>query len=656
MCGIAGILSPTRPDARQIARISGLIAHRGPDGDGVWQQDDVTLIHRRLGILDLEHGEQPMSSACGTVTLVYNGEIYNYPSLRREMEASGCRFRTHCDTEILLHLYLAHGAPFVSRLRGMFAFAIWDDRKRQLLLARDHVGQKPLFYGQSGDSFVFGSEIKAISGGGKRPPEIDLDGVWHHLGLRFCPGEMTLFRGIKKLRPGHQLVYRPDDRSVEIRRYWHLDYGRKTTIGFDDAVDQLQTLLDETIDQHFLSDVPVGSFLSGGVDSSLVSALAARQCDGPFPTFSIGVTDGDFSELPFARQASDTIGSQHHEFQVQADLMLLLPDIVWHMEEPGDPHAVGLFLLSRMARPHIKVAMGGDGGDEVFGGYSRYTRSGILAAYQIIPRLVRRQLLSPMLGFLPESFSYYSLASKARWVHEMSLLKGATRQYHSMTFFRFPDSRRRFLFSQQARQQLENPDTAGWIAEHYDSASVHNPVDRILYAEQMTRLPEHYLLIADRMSMAHGLELRAPLVDKRVLEFSATLPPQFKIRGGQLKIILRTLAKRFFPDQLVDRKKLGFGFPMARWFRSSLAEFVRQALHEATIFETGLLERKYVEQLVHEHQSGAMDHNFRIWYILNLEVWYRLFIRGESRETVRDGLSRLLHDYAPDYRKPPTTR
>lgn len=649
MCGIAGIISSTPPDAARIASVSASIAHRGPDGEGCWQKDNVTLIHRRLSIVDIEHGDQPMLSACGTLALVYNGEIYNYPQLRKQLEERGCRFRTNCDTEILLHLYLIEGEEFVSRLRGMFAFAIWDDSKQQLLMARDHIGQKPLFYTQRGGSFAFASEIKALNATGIHSLQIDQECLWHHLGLRFCPGEMTLFDGVKKLRPGHLLIYRPDSQSTEIRRYWQLAYDQKSKIGLDEAVDGLQALLDETVDQHFLSDVPVGSFLSGGVDSSTVSALAARHSDVQLPTFSIGVTDGDFSELPFAREASETINSKHREFKVDADLMLLLPDIVWHMEEPGDPHAVGLYLLSQLARPHIKVVLGGDGGDEVFGGYSRFTRSNVLTAYQFVPRTLRRSLIAPLLKHLPESYSYYSLSSKANWVHEMSMLQGASRHYHAMTFFRFSDRHRRGLVSQTVQRDLENADSSRWIAEHYDSASVHDPVDRVLFAEQMTRMPEHYLLVADRMSMAHGLEMRAPLVDRNVLEFAAGLPCNYKIRGSQLKIILRTLAKRFYSKQMIDRRKLGFGFPMARWFRGPLASFVQEAVNQAAIFETGLLDATYANRLISEHQSGAIDHNFRIWNILNLEVWYRLFVLGESRDDVRYWISELLQQYAPNY-------
>ncbi len=642
MCGIAGIVSKHPIDVTRAERMSAALAHRGPDDQGQWESDGVCLVHRRLSIVDIEAGHQPMRSTNGRLTVVFNGEIYNYPKLRADLEQQGRRFLTHCDTEVLLHLYEVYGMDLVTHLRGMFAFAIWDAKQRVLQLARDHVGQKPLFYLHSGSTFAFASEIKALLQSGLVTPSVNWEALWHHAGLRFCPGDTTLFDQVKKLPPGHRLSMRPDSGTIHIERYWQLDYTKKENLSFEEATDRLETLLDETVEQHLLSDVPVGSFLSGGADSSLVSALAVRHAGDNFPTFSIGVTDGDFSELPFARQAAERIKSCHHEFKVEADLMLLLPEIIWHMEEPCDPHAVGMYLLSRLARPHVKVAIGGDGGDEAFGGYTRFTRSRILSAYSLLPLPFRRQFMAPLLRHIPESYSYYSLASKARWVHAMSMVEGAERQYRTLTFFCFPEAERDRLFTETAKQNMDDPHTARWIAMHHNSPAADQEVDRLLYTEQMTRMPEHFLHIADRMSMAHGLELRAPLVDYRVLEFAARLPAKYKLRPGQLKIILRTLAKRFFPADLIDRKKLGFGFPMARWFKGPLAPFIRSVLTEAQIFETGCLDRRYALELLDAHQSGRVDHNFKILNLLNMEIWYRLFILAEPVSVVRDWIAKRL--------------
>ena len=642
MCGIAGIISTNPEDHAHHDLMSAAIAHRGPDSDGMWQDDGVTLVHRRLSVIDVEHGQQPMLSEDGKLIVIFNGEIYNYPQLRSRLEADGTVFRTHCDTEVLLHLYRKHGSDMVKHLRGMFAFAIWNRDRQVLTLARDHLGQKPLFYWSNGSTFVFASEMKAIFASGLVTPEVSLEGLWHHTGLKFCPGDGTLFNRIRKVKPAHTLVVKPASQEISDDRFWQLDYRQKKSLSFNSAVDELYDLLDDTVHQHLLSDVQLGCFLSGGVDSSTVTAFASRHTEEPLRTFSIGVEDGDFSELPFARRAAEILDTHHTEFKVSADLMLLLPDIIWHMEEPGDPHAVGLFLLSRLARRHVKVAIGGDGGDECFGGYTRFSCSPLLSAYNAIPQVVRQHIISPMFRHIPESFSYYSLASKARWAHELSMLTGADRHYHAMSFFRFPEQQRRQLFAEVAQSGISDSDTVRWIAEHFNSPLINDEVDRRLYAEQMTRMPEHYLLIADRMSMAHGLELRAPLVDYRLSEFSASLPCSYKIRSNQLKIILRSVAKRFFPTELIDRRKLGFGFPIARWFKGPLAGFIKNVMDDSRILDTGWFHRDYVDALLHEHQTGRIDHNFRIWNILNLEVWYRLFICGDSRETVHAWLGENL--------------
>ncbi len=642
MCGIAGAVTAAAPDERTLRRMSEAIAHRGPDSQGRWQAPGVSLLHRRLSILDLEAGQQPMESADGRFVVCFNGEIYNYPQLRRHLEARGRRFRTHCDTEVLLHLYDERGPDMLKPLRGMFAFALWDVGRRCLFLARDPLGQKPLFYWQSGGELVFGSEIKAILASERVTPELDLDALWHHTSFRFCPGDITLFAGIRKLPPGHCVLFDPSAGTMPVARYWDLDPGGKQALSWSEAVDGLHMLLDSTVQGHLLSDVPVGAFLSGGVDSSLVAALARRQTRDPLQTFSIGVTDSDFSELPYARSAAATLGTDHHEFQVEADLLLLLPDIVWHMEEPSDPHAVGLYLLSQHTRKHVKVVVGGDGGDEVFGGYTRYTDSPLIRAYNALPELLRRHLTAPLLARLPESYSYFSLASQARWVHETSLLAGAARHYAKMTFFRFSDQQRARLFTDAAQQRLENPDSIRWIAAHYDRGENVHPIDRMLYAEQMTRLPEHYLLITDRMSMAHGLESRVPLVDAQVVEYAASLPTHYKIKGSELKRVLRRVAGRYFTPEFLNRRKQGFGFPMARWFRDELGGFIHRALADSLLVQEGLFDPDYVQTLLREHQSGRRDHNFRLWSLLNLEVWFRLFIRADTRDAVRHWIRALL--------------
>ena len=659
MCGIAGVISPERIDDREVESIGESIRHRGPDGEGVWRGGtagrQIVLVHRRLSIIGLADGQQPMAGADGRCVLVYNGEIYNYPELRRDLESRGVAFRTHCDTEVLLHLYDRYGPGMVDHLRGMFAFALWDARTSSLFCARDHLGQKPFFFvhDPARRLFAFASEIKALPAGKVVEPRLDLDCLWHHTGLRFCPGDTTLLAGVRKLRAGERAVYSPAGGTLRIDRYWTLDYRLKETWSFDEALDRLESVLDRSVDAHLLADVPTGGFLSGGIDSSTVAALAVRHRGRDWPTFSIGVGDGDFSELPAARLAAATIGSNHREQRVDPDLFLMLPDILWHLEEPGDPHAVGIWLLSQMARPHVKVALGGDGGDEAFGGYTRFSRSRFLDGYAAIPRMIRTRLLAPLIRLLPDSYSYYSIASQARWVHEMSLRRGAGRQALALTFFRFTDAERRQLFTPEALAAVGDPDTDRFIAEFHDSDACDSELDRMMYTEQMTRMAEHDLRIADRMSMAHSLEMRAPIMDREVTTFAARLPAAYKIRPGRLKIILRELCRRFYPDEFVDRRKYGFGFPMARWYAGDLAPFVQRLIDDGDIYATGLLRRRRAQALFDQHRSGRIDHSFKIWNLINLEVWHRLYIGRQSRDQVREWIAaRLGRGRTGDHRRP----
>lgn len=646
MCGIAGFITTTRLDERTLEDVGASIAHRGPDDSGTWRAHagdrHVAFVHRRLSIIGLEDGHQPMTSANGRFTVVYNGELYNYPELRQDLEASGATFRTRCDTEALLHLYERFGDDMVHRLRGMFALAIWDEREQTVFAARDHLGQKPFFFVQNDDGFAFASEIKALLASGIATPRVDLNCLWHHTGLRLCPGDSTLFEGVRKLGPAQRATYNARTHQLAVDRYWTIEHTNKADWSFEETVDRLEDVLQDSVRAHLLADVPTGSFLSGGIDSSTISALAVRQAPSGWPTFSIGVGDPDYSELPAARLASETIGTDHHEERVDPDLFLMLPDLVWHMEEPGDPHAVGIWLLSQAARRHVKVALGGDGGDEAFAGYTRFQDPPILTAYSCIPRFLRAAVCRPIIGLIPQGFSYYSVASKARWAHDMSLRTGAERQTLAMTYFRFPESERNLLFDPGATAAIHDRNSAHVIAPFHNADSCVTDLDRKTYAEQMTRMPEHYLLVADRMSMAHSLEVRAPIVDRDVMSFAARLPDEYRIAHGSTKRALRQLCRRFYPPEFVDRKKYGFAFPMARWFAGALAPFVERVIQDGHVFGVGIIRRERAIELLHEHRSRKMDHNFRLWYLINLEVWFQLFMQGRDRADVRAWIAKRL--------------
>ncbi len=655
MCGIAGVVSDRPIDESALAALGGALAHRGPDDQGVWRRDPaehskgpyIGLVHRRLSILDLAHGHQPMVSGNGKAVIVYNGEIYNSPELRADLNEHGVPLQTTCDTEVILELIARQGLePTLAKLRGMFAFACWDESSRKLLIARDHLGQKPLFYVKRPGFFAFASEIKALLAAGIAEHEVDIESLWHHTGLRFCPDDSSLIAGVRKLRPAEAGAYQPDTDELKLERYWTLDYSQKTSASIEDVIDELDELLDESVTAHLLSDVPTGAFLSGGIDSSTIAAYAVKHAGKGFPTFTVGVGDERFSELAPAKLAAETIGSEHHELRTDPDLFRLLPRIVWHLEEPGDPHAVGVFLLSGAARERVKVALGGDGGDEAFGGYTRFTRSRALDTYSLLPRFVRERITGPMIDALPTRRGYYSLKGQARWAHEMSMVTGSARQTLALTYFRFPDSERRKLFGEGSIGSINNPDTGRFIAEFHDFGSARDESDRLMYTEQMTRMAEHDLRVADRMSMAHGLELRAPIMDRTVMAYAATLPSEYKIKPGKLKIVLRELNRRFYPPEFTDRKKFGFGFPMAAWFAGELAPFVRNVIEEGEVFESGLIRRDRALEIAQNHADSRADHAFQIWNLINLEIWYQLFILARSVSEVTQWIGQRLETSA----------
>jgi asparagine synthase (glutamine-hydrolysing) len=646
MCGICGLIQPGGIDEARLRAMADAMRHRGPDDEGFWVDDGVGLGQRRLSIIDLAGGRQPIPNRDETVWLVCNGEIYNSPELRRDLEARGYPFRTKTDVEVVLHLYDEYGVECVEHLRGMFAYALWDTRRRRLVLARDHLGQKPLFFFHDGERFAFGSEVKSVLQSGLLEPKLDLRALWHYISLRFIPDRMTLFEAVQKLPAASTLVY--ENGRVSVERYWRPDYRTKLPDDERAIEEGLHELLRDTVRMHLLSDVRVGSFLSGGIDSSTIAAMAAtavgegREAHEPMPTFSIGVKEMDFNELPYARMVADKYGTEHHEEVVEADLVHLIPTMVWHMDEPSDPFGVGVYLVARLARKTVKVALGGDGGDELFAGYDRFSGHRLVDYYCVLPRWFRDKVMRRLVGLVPDSYGYKSLAQKLKWANEMSFLTSGRRYAQSMSFLRFTDEAKRELYTAQARAAVEGEDSMSKILEHFEAECVEELVDRMLYTDLMTRLPDHLLVILDRMAMAHGLEGRPPIVDYKVVEYAASIPASLKLRGKTLKYILKRVASRYLPRKLITRRKQGFGFPLAHWMRNELADYVRGLMAESRFVELGLFDRAYVDRLLDEHIGGKADHNYRIWILINLEMWYRLFFEGQSVDALRELTDGLL--------------
>ena len=626
----------------RVREMCALLRHRGPDEEGYYDDDTLSLGQCRLAIIDVEGGRQPIANETGRLQLVCNGEIYNSPDLRGDLERRGHRFRTRTDVETILHLYEEEGIACVRRLRGMFAFALWDADRKLLWLARDPLGQKPLFYMQKEGAFVFASEVKAVLASGLVEPRPDLNALWHYLSLRFLPDDYTLFEGVRKLPAASWLRLEPGGEPT-ISRYWTLRFEPKWNYNERALTDELDARLAETVRLHLLSDVPVGSFLSGGIDSSLVTALMAQAIGRPFPTFSIGVKEQGFNELPYARMVAQRYGLEGHEQVVEADLVHRLPAMIRQMDEPADPFGVGVYLVSKIAAAQVKVALSGDGGDENFAGYDRFAGQRLAEYYAWLPAALRRSVLRRLFDRVPETFGYKSLAQKLKWIHEMSLYSAGERYARSLGFLRFSDDHKQRLFTAAARGRLADPDSTAKILRWFEADGVEDLVDRMLYTDLMTRIPDHLLAIADRMSMAHLIEVRPPLMDPELTAFAARIPGHFKLRGRRLKYLLRRVAERHLPRALIERPKQGFGFPIAIWMRTELKDLLRALFNESRFVERGVFDGAYIRQLLDEHLGGTADHNFRLWLLLNLELWHRLYFEGETVESLRVSLDRWMH-------------
>jgi len=617
------------------------IAHRGPDDSGCYVNANIGLGSRRLSIIDLETGNQPISNEDGTIWVIYNGEIYNYQTLRVQMEAKGHQFHTNSDTEVIVHLYEELGEQCVERLRGMFAFALWDEPQQKLLLARDRIGQKPLFYSRDGADFLFGSEMKAILAVlHHQQPELDSVAMHDYLSLRFIPAPGTIFRHIQKLPPAHTLVFQ--DGQIRLRRYWQLSFREKLTISEPEILEELRERLKRTVDSHLISDVPVGAFLSGGLDSSLIVAILAGDLSRKPETFSIGVEESDFDELPFARMVAEQYQTQHVEERVSAKLIQSLPDMIWHLDEPSDPIAACMFQAARLASRHVKVVLGGDGGDELFAGFDRYVGARYIDAYSLMPLALRQGLMGPMLDRLPDSFTYKSLTQKLRWVHHLSLQATAAEQYAEATcFFRFTHEGKRALYSDHLWKELGERDSTAAITEPFNHAAADHLLDRMLYTDFVTRLPEHSLVLTDRMSMAHGLEARSPFLDHELVEFLAKVPAKIKVQNNQPKYLMRKLAADYLPAPILQREKQGFMLPIAYWFRTDLFPVVSQMLEQSYFVKAGWFNKENIQRLLEEHRSHRYDHHVRLWMLLTLELWHQLYIEGVKQEVLTERLQGL---------------
>ena len=633
MCGICGQFNLDPVSEREIRAMTDNLDHRGPDENGVYVKDNVGLGHCRVRIIDLDTGQQPMSNEDDTVWITYNGEIYNYQELRSELLKRGHRFKSQADTETIIHLYEDHGVDCLKYLRGAFAFAIWDARKRRIFAARDRAGQKPLFYAQRRSGLMFASEIKSMLAVNPSLNELDLVSLDEYLTLRLIAPPRSMFKNVHKLPPAHYLTF-DHENGLEINRYWDLNYEPKLTGSDEDLIDELEQRLVDCIKVHLVSDVPpLGAFLSAGLDSTLiVSLLKKHKLAEEFLTFSIGLDYGQYDEAPTAKLVAERYGTSHHEEYINPSLLSLLPKLTWHLDEPADPISICIYLAAQFARKHVKVVLDGTGGDELFGGYDRYYGYQYADYYAQIPQVLRRYLIGPILGLLPEAGWYKSFGHQLKWLHRQANYSGSDRYVQGLAYFQLHQLFKESLYGPVMQQAQEEFDPGVAIREAFERVKTPDPVDRMLYADLQIHLPDNPVMIADRMTMAHGLEARSPFMDHEIAEFAARLPARLKTRGRQLRYIQFELAKRYVPPEVLARKKQGFASALPYLLRDELNLLYGIFLRDTELAHDGILVQEPINQMIDEHLAGKIDHSTRLWVLLNSEVWYRMYAQGHSSE------------------------
>lgn len=626
MCGICGIAwaDPKRTSGDRLVRaMADVLTHRGPDGDGYLELPGVALGHRRLSIIDLAGGAQPISNEDESVWVILNGEIYNYQSLRDQLQAAGHQFRTQSDTEVLVHLYEDRGVGMFERLRGMFALAIWDDGRRRLVLARDRLGKKPLVYWHNQDGLHFASEIKALLVDRDFPRDLDEIALDRYLAYQYVPHPHTIFRAARKLPPAHFAVF--ENGSLTIDRYWKPDFSVESTRTERQFIDALRQTLTEATRLRMISDVPLGAFLSGGIDSTIVVGLMSRLANAPVKTFSIGFPVPQFDERAYARQAAAHLGTDHQEFVVEPKALEIVEKLAWHYDEPfADSSAVPTYYVSKLTRASVTVALSGDGGDELFGGYPRYQAARIGGWFDRLPRPIRRMATTAVWQRLPAPAHQKSHLRRFKKLlaHLDRQPQDRYRQFVSI----FDDTLRHRLYAQGFADQLEGSPAADWIDRCYLDAPQRDFLTQTMYVDLVSYLPCDLLFKVDIASMANSLECRGPFLDHEVVRLAGEMPVSLKLRGRTTKHILKRAFAEFLPGKLRTRAKMGFGVPIDLWLRRDLVELVRNLVLGNRLRERGWFDASIVAAMVEDHVACRWDHSARLWSLLMLELWARNYL------------------------------
>jgi len=612
-------------DETVLQRMCEAIRHRGPDEDGFYFNAGVGLAMRRLAIIDLSGGQQPIRNASGTSWIVFNGEIYNYRELRAQLAKLGHTFYTDCDTEVIIHAYDEYGADCPNHLRGMFAFAIWDETAQRLFLARDRVGKKPLLYARTTSGLVFGSEFQALLQHPEIGRDVDYAALHYYLTFMCVPAPLTAYRQIRKLEPGHTLCYTPATGEMKLERYWQPDFSKKLKISEAEAGERVVAELREAVRVRLMSEVPLGAFLSGGVDSSAVVALMSEESGEPVKTFSIGFEEQDFSELHHARRVAEHVGAEHHEFIVRPNALEVLPTLVEHYGEPyADSSAIPTYYVARETRRHVTVALNGDGGDECFAGYERYAAMRLAERYRKLPGILREGVIKTAIGLVPTSELH---RSRVRSLQRFLRAAGLPPVERYLSWVSVLDAAAKDeLYADEFRERMGGHDPASWLAPWFSRANGAGVVDAALLADTMTYLPNDLLVKVDIASMAVSLEARSPFLDHHVIEFAASLPEHLKLRGLTTKYLLKRVLRKLVPVENLNRPKMGFGVPLSHWFRGPMKNFLGETLLSDRALGRGLFKPEAVKHMFGRHTRGERDYAHQLWTLLMLELWFERFI------------------------------
>jgi asparagine synthase (glutamine-hydrolysing) len=634
MCGIYGILALRPggpPETGALRRMAAVTVHRGPDDEGAYTDANVLLGMRRLSIIDVGGGHQPISNENGTLHVVCNGEIYNFSELTAELVRAGHTFKTRSDTEVLLHLYEEHGDEFVTRVSGMFAFALWDAPRRRLLIGRDRLGIKPLYYREEGRRLLFASEAKAILAASDLPVELDPVALQQYLTLGYPPAPRSMFQGVRKLPAASLMVCERE--QVTLRRFWTPALAVDDSPSEGDWVDAFRATMQRAVVSQMVSDVPLGAFLSGGIDSSTIVAHMASESRQPIKTYSIGF-GGDgagafYNELPWARRVADRFQTDHHEILVKPDVVALLPRLLWHMDEPvADSAFVTTYLVSELARRDVTVILSGVGGDELFGGYRRYLGVSYDRYYRMLPRWLRSGVLPSVARLLP-SDRHSAMMNLSRQLRTYVLSQDQPFEQRYRSYVQ--------VFGQAAATELLRDPPAevfDALETAFRDAARGDGLARLTRVDLLTQLPDDLLLLTDKMTMATSLECRVPWLDDAVLDLALRMPSRFKIRGRQLKHVLKRALAPLLPPEILHRKKRGFGAPMGAWLKGELAPLMRHTLSQESVEKRGLFRWEAVHRTIALHETNREDHSDHLQALTNLELWCRMYLDGRSAEDV----------------------